>query len=1126
MSEQLDRFISLLKGIFELDKSDLDFGIYRIMNIRKKEIEKFLAEGLPARVKDALAPFAGNTSDIEKRIAEIEKQRDTVGIEVANSKMAGEYNELKATLAKGVDLSGLEADVYSQLYSFFNRYYEEGDFISKRRYKEGVYAIPYEGEEVKLYWANQDQYYIKTSENFKDYTFVADGYNIHFRLVDATTEQNNNKESKDNKRVFMLYTEDPERPELKTFEFDAEKKELIIRFVFDIPEDKKVKYEELNDKAITTWLIGNCQELVTVLLVNISSDPKKQQNLLQKHLRSYVAKNTFDYFIHKDLKKFLSRELDFFIKNEVMHLDDVDTTDEKRVDTWLAKVRAIKRVGHVIIDFLASIEDFQKKLWLKKKFVVQCDYCITLDRIPERFYKEIWSNEAQLREWQSLGFISDLNWDYKNVNFKFNNEWHEVRLKESSVEIVKLPAAQSNSTNTPLPLPANESFAYLLVDTKFFNQSFKEQLLACIDNFDEQCNGLILNSDNFHALNFLQKSFAEKIQCIYIDPPYNTGSDGFIYKDNFKHSSWLCMMENRLALTKRIQENESALYASINEEERNNLDNLLGYVYSPEMYLANFVVKVRHENRILKGDKDFHETYENLIAYKCSENHKPNKRIEDNSSLDEYYWYIQLNGQPCDTINLGGKKVEIYAPESFSFESGNGAGNGLKRISVRGSIREGNSSGRFYVAHLENIGEQYAGHLFKVDGIGKDELGFRYFWTPDAKSKRKNGDYFQGVPCDKKDSKDVPYPDLWDFEKEFNLCSDEGGIIFRNGKKPLAFLKHIFKISNTCKKHKALVLDYFAGSGTTGHAVIEQNRHDGGDRKYILVEMGTHFLTATKPRIEKVVFSADWKDGKPQAANLEPKKKKFDKTLGLDLGKDSLGFALVEDGELTDSGVVQYSNPYNGISHCFKYMRLESYEDALSNVELPEDKSVERMVSLFGDEYLIKYMLDLDTAGSVLNLAAFNDPFDYKLKVTEKNETKEVNADLMETFNYLIGLTVNKMYARKIFSASPDPAGEYEGAVKLTGNDNGEYIFRQIEGTLPSGERALIIWRNITNNLLESNAALDAYFQRYRINPADREYDVIYVNGDNNIANLKSTEETWKVRMIEPEFKARMFEEK
>lgn len=307
---------------------------------------------------------------------------------------------------------------------------------------------------------------------------------------------------------------------------------------------------------------------------------------------------------------------------------------------------------------------------------------------------------------------------------------------------------------------------------------------------------------------------------------------------------------------------------------------------------------------------------------------------------------------------------------------------------------------------------------------------------------------------------------------------------------PFSFPKSVYAVQEcidiSCNhQNDAFILDYFAGAATTAHATILSNICNQENKKFILVEMGTYFKTATLPRVKKVLYAShpkSWSQGKP----------------------------VIRD---------------NGYSAFVKYFNLESYEDALSNVELPEDKSVERMVSLFGDEYLIKYMLDLDTAGSVLNLAAFNDPFDYKLKVTEKNETKEVNADLMETFNYLIGLTVDKMYARKIFSASPDPAGEYEGAVKLIGNDNGEYIFRQIEGTLPSGERALIIWRNITNNLLESNAALDAYFQRYRINPADREYDVIYVNGDNNIANLKSTEETWKVRMIEPEFKTRMFEE-
>ena len=167
VNEKLNRFIDLLKGIFELDKSDLDFGIYRIMNIRKNEIEKFLNEDLPKKVEETLAPFASKGKDaLLTKKAEIEQKASDLGIEIsASPKLAEEYESVKRELASETDLSALETDVYSALYSFFNRYYDDGDFISKRRYKEGVYAIPYEGEEVKLYWANQDQYYIKTSEN-------------------------------------------------------------------------------------------------------------------------------------------------------------------------------------------------------------------------------------------------------------------------------------------------------------------------------------------------------------------------------------------------------------------------------------------------------------------------------------------------------------------------------------------------------------------------------------------------------------------------------------------------------------------------------------------------------------------------------------------------------------------------------------------------------------------------------------------------------------------------------------------------------------------------------------------------------------------------------------------------
>ena len=321
-NERLDRFVKLLKEIFELDKSDLDFGIYRVMSLRKAKIESFLTDRLPQMVQETLAPFAqGSKEKIRAEMAQIEENAAGMGMTVDvlpdTAPQKQRYITLQKQLAEGADLAALETDVYSALYSFFNRYYEEGDFISKRRYKEGVYAIPYEGEEVKLYWANQDQYYIKTSENFKDYTFVFDGITVHFRLVDATTEQNNNKESKDTKRTFMLFTEDEDNyPDIKTFEYDPEAGEIIIRFVYDIPEDKKKKYAEENYKAITSWLLSLRRAELNPLIAPISTGKGKETTtLLEKHLKGYVAKNTFDYFIHKGLRGFLTRELDFFIKS-------------------------------------------------------------------------------------------------------------------------------------------------------------------------------------------------------------------------------------------------------------------------------------------------------------------------------------------------------------------------------------------------------------------------------------------------------------------------------------------------------------------------------------------------------------------------------------------------------------------------------------------------------------------------------------------------------------------------------------------------------------------------------------------------------------------------------------------
>jgi adenine-specific DNA-methyltransferase len=263
-------------------------------------------------------------------------------------------------------------------------------------------------------------------------------------------------------------------------------------------------------------------------------------------------------------------------------------------------------------------------------------------------------------------------------------------------------------------------------------------------------------------------------------------------------------------------------------------------------------------------------------------------------------------------------------------------------------------------------------------------------------------------------------------------------------------IKRILQISTTADG-RAVILDYFAGSGTTGHAVINLNREDGGNRKYILVEMGEYFDSVLKPRIRKVIYSKDWKDGRPVSRE--------------------------------------------GTSHIFKYMTLESYEDTLNNLSLRrtgvQDDLIESNAAL-REEYMLSYMLDFETKGSpsLLNLDAFEDPFSYKLDITRDDETRPANVDLVETFNYLLGLNVSRTYS----------------------SDG----YRVVEGTNPAGERTLAIWRNTRE---KSNDELDAFFEKQGY--AGAGFGRVYANGDNTLA-LKAGDA--KVHLIEEEFRRFMFE--
>ena len=208
MSKNLDKLKRLLAELFQLDQADLDFGIYRIMNQKRDDITRFLDTDLLPQVQVALSAYqSADRTAVEAELAQAVETARSLG---ADPDTVPKVQELRTRLEVTVDVAALENEVFSHLYSSFRRYYHEGDFLSLRRYKEGVYAIPYEGEEVKLHWANADQYYIKSSEYLRDYTFkLPSGKRVHFKLVEASTEQDNNKAASGKERRFIVCDQEP-----------------------------------------------------------------------------------------------------------------------------------------------------------------------------------------------------------------------------------------------------------------------------------------------------------------------------------------------------------------------------------------------------------------------------------------------------------------------------------------------------------------------------------------------------------------------------------------------------------------------------------------------------------------------------------------------------------------------------------------------------------------------------------------------------------------------------------------------------------------------------------------------------------------------------------------------------
>jgi adenine-specific DNA-methyltransferase len=396
----LIKFQRLLRELFQFDCADLDFGIYRILNHKRDVIRRFIEEDLPKQVGEELsrgqvAEQAAAAAEQEKLAGEVRTAFGAGALDADGElesrfldfPLGQKYVEAREAASGARSGGAMEAETYNHLYRFFRRYYEDGDFISKRRYsKDHRYAVPYDGEEVLLHWATADQYYVKSAEHFRDYQFQSrTGVIVRFDLRKADVEHDN---VKGDRRFFIAGDSETA--------WDPEARRLVVPFEYrPLAASEQTRYGAKQAATAQSRLLDQASAAIR----NAASDhPEclaaldefrrvgadgKTQTLLEYHLRHYTRRNTSDFFIHKDLSGFLTRELDFYIKNEVLSLDTLHVGGEERAEGWFQMMRLLRSIGGRIITFLGQIEDFQKMLWEKRKFVVETNYIVTVGHVSE-----------------------------------------------------------------------------------------------------------------------------------------------------------------------------------------------------------------------------------------------------------------------------------------------------------------------------------------------------------------------------------------------------------------------------------------------------------------------------------------------------------------------------------------------------------------------------------------------------------------------------------------------------------------------------------------------------------------------------------------------------------------------
>ena len=563
---------------------------------------------------------------------------------------------------------------------------------------------------------------------------------------------------------------------------------------------------------------------------------------LKKIFRSYRKQNEIDFFIHKNAKAFLEEQFDLWMFNHLYK--------DSQIQQWnpnaIKRMQEVRNIAYEIIYFIAKFEDELKAIWLKPKFAKNTEYVFSLDIII---------NKAKDSK-KLLDLI------FKDKNFKNQiKEWKELNLIDENFNILLLQGKTEEI----------EKYKFIPIDTKHLSREVKFELLSSFDNLEELLNGELIKSDNFQALNTIMPKYQGKIDLIYIDPPFNTGSD-FEYKDKFQDSTWLSLMENRLELAKNLLNDKGSFYLHLDHNANYRGRELLNSIFGEENFRNEIIWY--YSNKMANSGNSFAKNTETILNCSKTEN---------------FIFYRQKE--------LRDKPVVLSKREGRD-------GKNMRARDESGNI----------IYEISN--DRYIDTMWNIPIIGSTSQERVY--------------------------------------SENNLTQ-----------KPEALLQRIIKASSD---ENSIVLDFFAGSGTTCAVALKLGR------KFLGVEMGEHFYKVIIPRLKKVIA----------------------------------GF---------QSGISKETE-YKG-GGAFRYYELESYEEALANCEyvlkIGNDKKINSIPYNINDYYnenidFYEGIIDYRKSRKLIKKLnkAENEPITINMSAEYREEF-----DIFQTIANIMNLKIKRLFLDK-----------------------------------------------------------------------------------------------------------------